>query len=68
MEIPEVKYNELLLSRHYLIVTYRNGKPCGYQLYDGIVIGSNRGYWEDGEDASGNSLTSKFFLLPETIR
>jgi hypothetical protein len=68
MEIPEVKVEEILMIRHYLIVTYRDGKPCGYQVYDGGLIYTNLGYFTDGEDANGKPLTYKFFLLPEKVR
>lgn len=68
MELPEVKFEELLLVRHYLIVTYRAGVPCTYQIYDGGMIGTNQSYFTDGEDFGGNALTYKFFLLPSKGR
>lgn len=68
MELVEVTFEQILVARHYLIVTYRAGNPCGYQIYDGAMIGSNRSYFQDGEDVEGNSLTYKFFLLPVTVR
>ena len=64
MELPEVKFEELLAARHYLIVTYRAGNICGYQMYDGAMIYTNRDYFTDGQDYYGNALTYKFFLLP----
>lgn len=68
MEIPETKFEELLVARHYLIVCYREGLPCSYQMYDGGAIGNNREYFVDGEDAQGKALTYKFFLLPKMVR
>lgn len=68
MEIPQVQFDELLVARQYLIVCYRAGSPCSFQIYDGGMIGSNSSYFSDGKDYDGNDLTYKFFLLPKTVR
>ncbi len=68
MELPEVKFDELLVSRFYLIVCYRADKPCSYQIYNGTMIGTNRDYFVDGEDLDGDLLTYKFFQLPEKVK
>jgi hypothetical protein len=64
METPEVKYEEILITRHYLIVTYRADTPITYQVYEGGRIYDASDYFQDGEDYDGNKLTHKFFLLP----
>jgi len=69
MELPETKFDDLLAVRAYLIVCYRAGEPCTYQIYDGAIIaGQNRDYFTDSQDHAGNALTYKFFLLPKTVR
>jgi hypothetical protein len=68
MELSEVKREGLLIFRHYLIVCYRSGEPCSYQVWDGEIIATNTGYFEDGEDANGNKMTYKFFILPPKVR
>lgn len=68
MELPETKFEDLLVARQYLIVTYRAGQPCGYQIYGGSMIGTNSTYFVDGKDYDGNELTYKFFQLPLTVR
>ena len=68
MELTETTFEDLLVTAYYLIVTYRAGKPCGYQVYTGQMIGSNREYFMDGKDFDGNNLTHKFFLLPQAVR
>lgn len=68
MELPETAFEDLLVSRQYLIVCYRSGKPCSYQIYYGDDIGKSREYFRDGQDAQGNELVYKFFLMPATVR
>lgn len=68
MELPKITFDQLLVNRQYLIVCYRSGTPCTYQIYAGDVIGTQRQYFTDGEDANGNSLTYEFFQLPKTVR
>lgn len=65
MELQEVKRDELLVVRSYLIVTYRSDKLQGFNIYDGATIGGNGNYFVDGKDMSGNILTYKFYLLPK---
>jgi hypothetical protein len=69
MELPEVQRDDLYANRYYLIVCYRSGYSCSYQIYDGATIGGeNKGYFMDGQDSNGKSLTYKFFQLPKTVR
>jgi hypothetical protein len=68
MELPEVQLIELLAFRMYLVVCYRDGQPCTYELYDGASIANNKDHFSDGQDFNQKPLTFKFFLLPVMVR
>jgi hypothetical protein len=68
LELPETLRDDILAYRLYLIVCYRDGQPCTYQMYRGDAIAASDSYFSDTEDSNGKPLTYRFFVLPKTVR